>query len=186
MIISGLGSPSLEDYGLRKWHQIAGVLKCRTPAIYGMSNTRAGKPAALTHAALKLPAPPQIRARAPVDIVAGGGLAPSDPVGLGQAEPGSGLVPLRERVQGTVVGTHTYTHTHLYIHMHTVTPSGAEYCHYLPCVCVCVRVGVCVCVSICDSSITPTDRAATRKPAHHCSLAVFLIDILIGRFECRL
>lgn len=91
MIISGLGSPSLEDYGLRKWHQIAGVLKCGTPAIYGMSNTRAGKPAGLAHAALK------IRARAPVDTVAGGGVAPSDPVGLGRAESGSGLVPLRER-----------------------------------------------------------------------------------------
>lgn len=66
-----------------------------------MSNTRAGKLAALTHAALNLPAPPQIGAKAPVDIVARGGVAPSNPVGLGQAEPGSGLVPLRERVQGT-------------------------------------------------------------------------------------
>lgn len=46
-------------------------------------------------------------------------MAPSDPVGLGQAGPGSGLVPLRERgVQGIAVGTPTNVDTH----MHIVTP----------------------------------------------------------------
>lgn len=47
-------------------------------------------------------------------------MTPSDPVGLGQAEPGSGLVSLREPSWA-----HTDSDTH------AVTPSGAEHCHYL-------------------------------------------------------
>lgn len=47
---------------------------------------------------LKALATAQFGARTPDDIVAGGGVASADPVGLGQAKPGSGLVPLRERL----------------------------------------------------------------------------------------
>lgn len=125
MIISGLGSPSLEDYGLRKWHQIAGVLKCRTPAIYGMSNTRAGKPAALTHTPLKPPAPPadQSGEGAPlVDTVTGGGAAPSDPVGSGQAGP---------RVRpGAPQGERANTHMQIHgcTQSHPEVPSNVTIC----------------------------------------------------------
>lgn len=65
---------------MRKWHQIAGGSKHRTPAIYEMSYTRVDKPAALTHAAST-----QIRVGASADSGAGGAVALSDPVGLGQA-----------------------------------------------------------------------------------------------------
>ena len=88
------------------------------------------------------------RARAPVDTVAGGGAAPSDPVGLGQAEPGSGLVPLRERgVQGMAVGAHKCRYTCAYSHTlrcRVLSLSvSLEYCVCV-CVCVCARVRVSV------------------------------------------
>lgn len=168
-IISGLGSPSLEDYGLRKWQQIAGGLEMQdTSNLWDVKRTcgQAGSSQPTRRWSC--------RRRAPADSVAGGAVAPSDPVGLGQAEPGSGLVPLREeRVQGMAVGAHTNAGARV----HIVTPCGDLYCR-------CQAHWSCVCV--CDKSITPIVRSEPRSPAHHCSLAVSLIDILIGRFECRL
>lgn len=183
MIISGLGSPSLEDYGLRKWHQIAGVLKCRTP-IYGcQTHVQASRqPASLTHAAIKQP-------------------HWNDGLGgycswrwRGSFQPSwfrtgwAGVRAGTPQGEGIVVGSCTYTDAVLHACFIQSRPQvqsivTLEYC---ACVCAHTRVYVCVCVSICDSSITPTVRSTAWLPARHCSLAVFLIDILIGRFECRL
>lgn len=112
-------------------------------------------------------------------------MVPSNPVGSGQAELGSGLVPLRERAPWWA---HAHIQTQSYMH---ASYSHAPRCRALSLssivhVFVRTHTRVCVRVSICDSSITPTVRSTAWLPARHCSLAVFLIDILIGRFECRL
>lgn len=73
-----------------------------------MSYTRVDKPAALTHAALT-----QILVGASADSGAGGAVAPSDPVGLGQA----GAMVRAGTPQG---GRHTHTNAHTRVRI--VTP----------------------------------------------------------------
>lgn len=143
MIISGLGSPSLEDYGLRKWHQIAGVLKCRTP-IYGcQTHVQASRqPASLTHAAIKQP-------------------HWNDGLGgycswrwRGSFQPSwfrtgwAGVRAGTPQGEGTVVGSCTYTDAVLHACFIQSRPQvqsivTLEYC---ACVCAHTRVYVCVCV----------------------------------------
>lgn len=139
MIISGLGSPSLEDYGLRKWHQIAGVFKCRTPAIYGcQTHVRArrqphwcGINAACTAADQNLSRYCSWRWLLPTQLA-------EDTLSQGQ-----GWYPLREKAWRTC-GRHIYRHKCRYM-LHTLTPSGAEYCHYLSLLSI---VWVWMCVSL--------------------------------------
>lgn len=126
-VISSLGSPSLEDYGLRETASNGGCVEMQdTGKLWNVkhthTHTRVGKPAALTQAALNAATSADegahththIRARAWLGVLAAGGLAPRDLVGSRRARWRSGLVHLRERAQGVMNlwSRHTHTHTH--------------------------------------------------------------------------
>lgn len=140
--------------------------------VYGTSNTRADDPDCTD-------------GETDDSVALGGGrlgvgAVASSPVGVEQAGLSSGqsrCLSGSERVRA--VGTHSRRHPRVCTH----TP---RWWVLSLSVTLEPRARVCVCVCFCDQSITPTVRSAARLPAHHCSLAVFLIDILIGRFECRL